>query len=232
MPSLSGQFSGASKVKGMNPDKAIFHLVRESIKPSLIVHVGSHEGQEIKDYLDLQPDKLVFIEADPQTFLNLEKNIYNHRSGTNTQIFWVNALVGSSDGEKFNFYRYSNDGLSSSIYKSTDLLTNTWSVINLRETGEVLSLTSRTLQSVLNSINVEIGHNSLLILDVQGAELKALMGLGIRLNEFEFLEVEVSSNQYYEGAPLFQEIDHYLTAFNFQRLSDVPWHGDVVYRKC
>jgi hypothetical protein len=79
---------------------------------------------------------------------------------------------------------------------------------------------------------VQIGNNSLLILDVQGAELKALMGLGIRLNEFAFLEVEVSSNQYYEGAPLFQEIDRYLTAFNFQRLSDVPWHGDVVYRKC
>jgi FkbM family methyltransferase len=174
----------------------------------------------------------VLIEADPQTFLNLEKNIYNHRSGTNTQIFWVNALVGSFDGENVNFYRYSNDGLSSSIYKSTDLLTNTWSVINLRETGEVLSLTSRTLQSVLDSINVQIGINSLLILDVQGAELKALSGLGSRLNDFDFLEVEVSSNQYYEGAPLFQEIDQYLTAFNFQRLSDVPWHGDVVYRKC
>jgi FkbM family methyltransferase len=215
----------------MDSSKAIYHLRQEGLRPSLIVHVGSHEGQEIQQYLDLKPDQLVFVEADPKTFFNLEKNISKHRQNTDTQIFWVNALVNSSNEERVNFYRYSNDGLSSSIYRSTELLEKTWAVINLQETGEVLSLPSRTLKSVLNSINVKIGENSILILDVQGAELNALMGLGDTLKDFRFLEVEVSKNQYYEGAPLFDKINEYLISFDFKKVSDVPWHGDIVYRR-
>lgn len=201
-----------------------------ALKPTIIIHVGSHEGQELDQYLDIEPELLIFVEADPETYLRLTDLVFAKKQ-EKTKILCFNYLIASSDNLDINFYRYSNNGESSSIYQSTDLLTSTWSIINLRETGEVLNLKTKTLKTLFDELDLKIGVNSLLILDVQGAELEALKGTGEYLQQFEFIEVEVSTQQVYKDAPLFPEINSFLSDHNFEKITEVPWHGDVIYKK-
>lgn len=71
----------------------------------------------------------------------------------------------------------------------------------------------------------------MLLLDIQGAELLAVEGLGDFVTRFNLVEVEASVEAMYDGAPLFGEIDRFLTSLGFERISDVPWHGNVLYRR-
>lgn len=193
-----------------------------------VVHVGAHHGQELDDYLALKPRQILWIEADPQTYVELNRRMLSVTS-KETKILWLNAAAGDVDGLEIPFYRFNNNGASSSFFRGTDLLRETWKDIGLKETGETPMLMTRRLDSIFRSIDFQIMGPSILVLDIQGAELAALRGLGDLAQEFNFLEVEVSRESIYEGAPLFAELDSFLQTRGFMKTTDVPWHGDVVY---
>jgi len=66
---------------------------------------------------------------------------------------------------------------------------------------------------------------------VQGAEVRALQGVGDYIESVSFLEVEVSKEAIYEGGALFEELDRQLALLGFESTDPVPWHGDIVYRR-
>jgi hypothetical protein len=66
---------------------------------------------------------------------------------------------------------------------------------------------------------------SLLVLDVEGAELLALRGLGDDLSRFRWLLVEVSFTKNFDRGPLFEEIDAYVRSQGFTRRR--TWIGEV-----
>lgn len=194
-----------------------------------IVHVGAHFGEELDAYLEFSPEKILWIEADPDVFSTLERKLMKTSVGAKN--YWVNALVGDKDGNIVPFYRYNNRGASSSIFKSTDLLRHRWKNIKLSETGEIIPMRMRRLDSIFKSINFDIVECAALVLDIQGAELIALKGLGDYLKLFAYIEAEISTERIYEGAPLFSEVNGFIVAAGFEKISNTPWHGDVVYRK-
>ncbi len=205
------------------------HLTGKNELVDTIIHVGAHLAQELEDYLALNPEQILWIEADPDVFHRLEQKLREYRSHTKTKLYWLNALITDSDNQATTFYRYNNNGHSSSIYKSTELLRNTWS--GLQESGEVLNLRSRRLDSVIASMNLQIGKNSILVVDTQGSELLALKGLGTNLRKFKYIEVEISKEEIYQDAALYPEVDNYLNQAGFERESDPVWHGDIIYKR-
>jgi Methyltransferase FkbM domain len=225
-------------------------LIALGHRPRGIVHVGAHAGEEMSDYLALRPQLIVWIEADPTTFKLLERGVAVHNrlikrrallnrfrnffgkltvAPESVRQVCLNALVGESDGTVFPFHRFSNRGDSSSIFAATPLLQKTWP--HVVETGEVLSLVSRRLDSLLFAVGVAPGDIDVLVFDIQGAELMALKGAGPFLKAARFVEVEVSQEPIYDGAPLAPNLDSFLNGCGFERLSDLPWHGDAVYRQ-
>ncbi len=196
-----------------------------------VVHVGAHHGQELESYLALRPSQILWIEADPQIFAELNGRMLKNVRLPKTKLLWLNVAVGDVDGSMMPFYRFNNNGQSSSFFRGTDLLRERWKRILLSETGESLTLLIRRLDSIFLSIDFKIKGRGVLVLDIQGSELAALRGLGEFLKEFEFIEVEVSTESIYEGAPLFAEIDQFLQTRGFTKSSEVPWHGDVVYSR-
>jgi FkbM family methyltransferase len=119
--------------------------------------------------------------------------------------------------------------MSSSAYRSTDLLREKF--IGLQESDAPIELVAQRLDTLIANLNLEINDPSALVIDAQGSELSVLKGAGSVLRLFKYLEVEVSTEPIYEGAPLYQEVDKFLSDNSFSRISEVPWHGDVVYTR-
>ena len=202
---------------------------------SMVVHVGAHIGQEVEAYRALGVQQIVWIEADTAIYHRLQENIKEKENNSDNKInhIFINALVGESNGEIIKFYPFNNDGQSSSRYKPTQLLKDTWAGLDSSEDPKEYS--SYRLESILDSIKLEEEKysNAKLVIDVQGGEYEVLMGIGHYIDKFNLLEVEVSKEEIYKGQKLFGYIDNFLTLKNFKRkesdVSQIPWHGNVTY---
>jgi FkbM family methyltransferase len=194
-----------------------------------IVHIGAHIGQEFLAYGALQPKFVLLVEADPLTFQYLVNNVLSVVSRVNVVPFFANALLSDRDGEMTKFYTFSNNGASSSVFRATETLLETWK--DLTETGQVLELPSLRLPTLLSNLRLGIPDDSVLVIDTQGSELVILRGAQELLHKFRYVEVEVSTAAIYEGAPLFPEVHLFLLENGFTLVTEVPWHGDVVYRR-
>jgi FkbM family methyltransferase len=72
----------------------------------------------------------------------------------------------------------------------------------------------------------------LLCLDVQGAALHALRGLGSILSQVRYIIAEIEHRPIYEGQDLYPEIHHYLEAHAFRPVVKVirdDWFSDYLY---
>jgi hypothetical protein len=63
-------------------------------------------------------------------------------------------------------------------------------------------------------------------MDIQGAELKALRGMGELLHQFKWAYLEVNQAELYKGCALVDEIDTYLLGFGFKRV-ETKWCGNT-----
>ena len=72
----------------------------------------------------------------------------------------------------------------------------------------------------------------LMWMDIQGAELMALKGLGARLADVSLIHMEVEFRQLYVGQPLFQDLKAFLNAQGFSLVGFTSFHrvaGDAVF---
>jgi FkbM family methyltransferase len=188
-----------------------------------LVHIGAHTGYEAKTYEENGFKEVLWIEADPDVFKDLQQhlsqfNISRHKA--------VNALITASSDEKRKFYRYSNEGASNSLYLPTSIFRDIF--CEVEETGECLDLTSISLDDLVDQL--EIKPNALVI-DVQGAELEVLSGGSNALQSTQIIDIEVSKQEIYAGGALFNDLENLLKSLGFLRLTFAPWHGDVIYIK-
>jgi FkbM family methyltransferase len=205
------------------------HLKNYSgFRPRVIVHVGAHLAEELAAYEALSPEIIVWIEADPEIYRRLVDAV-GCRGSPAVRHICVNALIADTAGRDHKFYHFSNDGQSSSVFRSAENLRLTWP--DVFETGRQLTLKSETLCDALTRIGIAPEQLDILVLDIQGAELMALEGTGQYLRHVKFLEVEVSTIPIYQGAPLFRDLDPWITGHGFRRLSEVSFHGDAVYTR-
>lgn len=198
-------------------------------KPNCIIHAGAHYAQEKDAYVSLEPSTIVWIEGDPEIFSKLDKIIdVDSRQGPPRQIC-RQALLSDVDGKKVNFHRFNNLGASSSIFQATPLLTSNWP--GVVETGSVDVLETTRLDSLLSSLEIKPEDVDVMVFDIQGSELLALNGSGEYLEKVKFIEVELSQEAIYAGAPLATDVDSFLQARGFVRQTDMIWHGDAVYSR-
>jgi FkbM family methyltransferase len=182
-----------------------------------ILHVGAHECEEIFSYEKyINRNKILWVEALPDK-VELCKQRF-------PELLIENAIV-SNNNEMVTFNR-SNNGQSSSIL---DLGLHK---IHHPHVWYVDSFTSETKMLKDIICNYDITYN-FINLDIQGAELKALMGMEEYLPTIDYIYSEVNSDYVYEGCSLVNEIDEYLQKFGFQRV-ETKWFencqwGDAFY---
>jgi len=211
-----------------------------TLRGMTVVHVGAHFGEEAARYEKMLAKRVVWVEASPDVYKVLTQNIEQARTrklgGLNrlipvprTEHICINALVGEEDGEVREFHIFDNDGASNSVFK---LNRDDDKFDAVQETGEILSLPVRTLDSALRDVGVAPSEVDVLVLDTQGAELMCLKGATELLSSAHLIETEVSTEPVYEGGVLLREMEPWLNAKGFRRMTMVRrTHMNVIFCK-
>lgn len=190
-----------------------------------ILHVGAHTGQEAERYYNLGVKNMCFVEAIPSIYQQLVANVSKYGA------VCVNACVSDKDGEKVEFKVTNNEGQSSSILNLGTHKKEHPSVVVV----ETIPMVTTRLDTFFSNTKLVPRDNwDFLVMDLQGAELMALRGMGDLLHGFNYIYLEVNDEHLYEGCALVNEIDEYLAVFGFERVetkwTDHHW-GDALFLK-
>lgn len=179
-----------------------------------VLHVGAHKCEENDEYLSdgVAQSDIFWIEANP----DLVKAIALPNV--------IEAAV--SDKIEDVTFHITNNMQSSSILAlkehsivHPDIVVTSTRVVRTQRLEDII----RTHSIKANFIN----------LDIQGAELKALNGMGDFINQFECIHTEVNTRELYAGCALLTDLDDWLWWRGFKRVriamnEDCGW-GDAVY---
>lgn len=191
-----------------------------SVNPATILHVGAHIGEESYFYAKLGwgSSGVTWVEAQ-------EKLCRDLRNKLDPSLHTViNAVVWGTSDLVMNLNVSNNSESTSLLEFGTHAITYP-DVINV---DSVPVLTTR-LDEVLNKESTFEFVN----IDIQGAELEGLKGMGDILNRARWIYLEVNRKDVYLGCPKVQELDAYLSLKGFKREFTV-WQrhagwGDAIY---
>jgi hypothetical protein len=177
-----------------------------------VIHLGANEGQERDVYNSLNVSVL-WVEAIPEVFEKLYWNI----SGYPMQRA-INACIGKINGEEKIFHISNNEAQSSSYLP---LGTHKTAHPEVHYIDHVAMSTIR-VDTLIDSVKdnfgetpFEINEQWLLMADLQGSEMDALISCGELLDKFGAVYLEVNEQPLYEGCALKHEIEDFLGGYGF-----------------
>ena len=174
------------------------------VQPKGVLHVGAHLAEEAVEYTRHNWGKVIWIEAQA----DLADLLRNKLDPQHNEV--INATVWGTSGITFEFNVSSSTQSSSLLNFGTHkkdypdiVFTKSYSVV------------TSTLDDILDS---ESDFN-FINLDIQGAELEALKGLGVHINKAKWIYSEVNRKEVYEGCAKIKDLDDYLEKFSFERIA-------------
>lgn len=192
------------------------------IKISGVLHLGAHQAEEAPDYRDVGVSNVIWIEGNPELMpvLNEELKKYPGQRA-------YNVLVSDKEGDEVEF-KVANNFQSSSIL---DLGTHKEHHPGI-SVHHILKLKTHRLDNYFDRNGISLIGCNFLNIDLQGAELLALRGLGKKLESIDFIYTEINVGEVYVGCATLYQLDKFLSDRGFQRvdlrLTKWQW-GDAFY---
>jgi FkbM family methyltransferase len=193
------------------------------LSPRGIIHVGAHEGTELAWYQACGFQKILFIEANPEVFEKLRKNVADAAGVTAVN----RAVVDKAGPIQLNVTSF--DQSSSVLALGTHL--DHYPTI---EAVQTVTVDGVTLDSLLDELGFSAAEFNFLAMDIQGAELMALRGADCVLRHIQAIITEVNFEDIYQGCCQIDDLDLFLDHYGFQRINTYSIHrawGDAVYLK-
>lgn len=188
-----------------------------SIQPTGVIHVGAHAAEESNDYQQYNWKPVTWIEANPLLIDHLSEIVPK-------EDVVICAALWDEDGVKIDF-NIATNGESSSLLVPAQHL-NEYPEIHFTNK---LNLQTKRLDSLMKDVP------NFLNLDVQGAELRVLRGMGKLINSLDYIYTEVNDVELYVDCAKLNEIDEFLVSNGFHRIclrrsGDAGW-GDALYAR-
>jgi FkbM family methyltransferase len=189
-----------------------------------VIHVGGNHGEELKSYLeDDQLKHIVFFEVDPDNFKILKEK--TDQLITDKEVHAIQKGLGPFSCEMTLYKETENKGQSNSVLKPKIHTQQYPGIVFHSETKiKIDPLDRYECSPVFNFLNI----------DVQGFELEVLRGAKKTLSNINWILCEVNRAEVYENCPYVEEIDDFLSKFNFKRV-ETNWAGqtwgDALYVK-
>lgn len=189
-----------------------------NVKPTGVLHVGAHLGEEAKAYEESNWVPVVWIDAQPQLCeeLRLNLNPRNHEI--------ICAAIWDKAGIEIDFNVSSNSQSSSLLEFGTH-------ASNYPQNTVVDKYSVQT--STLADIKPRFQNLNFLNLDIQGVELQAVKGFSSGISSISWIYTEVNREEVYIGCTKVDDLDRYLESNGFRRIATrwclgVGW-GDALY---
>lgn len=179
-----------------------------------ILHIGAHNCEELGAYnkYGLKNSQIIWVEANPKLVEQILK--------VDKSRIIKNFICCDTDQGKTKL-NISNNGQSSSIL---ELGTHAKSYPSIKYIDFVEVNNSR-IDTMYNEDKIPKNFANFLNIDIQGAELMALKGMGDLLNYFDYVYLEVNKDYVYKNCALVHEIDEYLSEYNYVRV-ETSWTND------
>ena len=205
--------------------------ITDKNEPYIIFDVGSRDCEQSIEFYKHFPNARIFaFECNPNTLPICKKNIEPYAD----RITLVEGAVTDYDGDISFFpidqnktvttWKDGNPG-ASSIFQSNGTY----------ECEKYVQYEIQTnchrLDSIIHKYNLP--SVDLIWIDLQGAELLALKGLGFFINKLQFLHIEVSHRPIYNEQVMFNDIHKFMSEYNFSlinRLTMRGWQEDAIYK--
>jgi len=199
-------------------------LKRHNINPVGVLHVGANLAQEIEEYYSCGIKRSIWIEADPALMDKLNAIVSKY---PDAKAF--NATAHMLDDVDLMLKITDNNSESSSIFR---MGTHSQKHPDVHVISETPVKTKRIDNLLVKNQIVFEGYDFLNI-DVQGAELYVLKGIGkSNLEKIKYAYIEVNNEELYIGCALSRDIDNYMEKSGFVKvdecMTDNNW-GDAFY---
>ena len=192
-----------------------------NMKINGILHIGAHNCEELEAYnkYGVKNSQIIWVEANPKL---VEKNLRVDKSRIIKNFICCDTDQGKT---KLNI---ANNGQSSSIL---ELGTHAKSYPSIRY-NDFVEVNNSRIDTMYNKDKIPKNFANFVNIDIQGAELLALKGMGDLLNYFDYVYLEVNKDYVYKNCALVHEIDEYLSKYNYVRVetswTNAQW-GDALY---
>lgn len=187
-----------------------------------LIHVGANNAGEYDYYARKTQGPLLYVEAIPSLVENVQRRLDPTRPHYVHQ-----AAAAEVSGETVTFHVASNNGMSSSLLKP-GRHAEIYPSVTFSQTIEVVT---ESLDDIVSD-RPEAADYNVLVLDVQGAELKVLKGAPDLLKQIDVVVAEVSPEPLYEGGCTFLEVTNLLAGaglvFRDAAMRPQDW-GDALY---
>jgi len=185
-----------------------------------VFHIGAHECEELHvyEYFGIPLKNILWIDALPD-------KVDEQRKRGISNVF--QSVISDKDGEHVVF-KVTNNGQSSSIFEfGTHKTSYPWCIVTRR-----ILMTTTTIDTFMKSNALDSSKYNFWNFDIQGAELKALMGGEESLKHVKAVYLEVNTEEVYQGCAKISEIDAFLESRGFKRvltkIVNEGW-GDALY---
>lgn len=183
-----------------------------------VLHVGAHEAEEAEAYEALGWSPVIWVEMLPDKAAALRD-----RFAGDARNSLIEAAAWSSSGITRTLHEASNKQSSSLFAPQTHLTAHPEVSFSQR------SIETRRLDELLDPA----APLDFLNLDVQGAEVEVMRGLGALLRRFRWVYLEVNLDALYADIPLRADVDRFMLRHGFTRVAeaihaDLGW-GDALY---
>jgi FkbM family methyltransferase len=195
----------------------------------VILDVGSRDAEVAITFKKYYPNANIYaFECNPPAVDLCKRNI-----GNRADIFLVDKAVSDTNG-LIEFYSIDpertvtphadgNIGASSLYIANPDYPYEKY--YQNRILVEAITLEKWAKAAEVNKIDI-------LWMDLQGAELKALKGLGNLIKNVKVIYTEVEYKEMYIGQPLFDDINQYIVSHGFslhKQMNICEWFGNALY---
>lgn len=184
-------------------EKLTKHIIHSN-KPYIIFDIGSRDCLQSIEFYNAFPNAMIYaFECNPNTLDTCRKNIIPYLD----RITLIEGAVCDYDGEitfhpidQENTKSSWSDGNpgASSLFKFHEEYNKYHNSKNENYVQKTITTNCHRLDSIIKKLNIP--GVDIIWMDLQGAELLALKGLGHHLNTVQYIHTEVTNcNMYYNG---------------------------------
>ncbi len=191
----------------------------------IVVEAGAHDGEDTYHMSQLWPEGIIYaFEPDPRTYLELESNLASCKN-----VYTFPIALGAYEGTT-NFYlskptaTYGIAGQSSLFPDNPE--TWPWPWVEMEKEPITVSIT--TLDAWAEKQGIK--KIDFLWIDMQGSEFQMLQTCPNILKTITAIKTEYSTQEYYKGTVLFDELKTFLEEEGFQLIEICgETHGDALF---